>query len=106
MYTGEQIKVRGATAVTVQYAGQTVSLTSDHHIRKWANTTGLGSALHGVKKYHHYLFGREFEIKMDHKSLMHIFSESRATPMIASGRIQRWALTLGAYNYIIRGKDN
>ena len=35
---------------------------------------------------------------------MHIFSESRAVPTMASGRIQRWVLTLGAYDYTIRYK--
>ena len=28
----------------------------------------------GVKKYHQYLFGRQFEIKTDHKPLTHIYS--------------------------------
>lgn len=65
--------------------------------------------VYGVKKYHQYLFGRRFEIKTDHKPLTHIFSETRATPTMASGRVQRWALTLGAYDYIIQhreGKDH
>ena len=63
----------------------------------------------GVKKYHQYLFGRQFEIKTDHKPLTHIFDESRVVPAMASGRIQRWALTLGAYDYRIhyrQGKSN
>ena len=40
-------------------------------------------------------------IKTDHKLLTHIISESRATPTRASGCIQRWALTLGGYDYEI-----
>ena len=63
----------------------------------------------GVKKYHQYLLGRQFELKTDHKPLTHIFSESRATPTMASGRIQRWALTLSAYSYTItykKGEEN
>ena len=66
-------------------------------------------AIFGVKKYHQYLFGRQFEIKTNHKPLTHIFDESRVVPAMASGRIQRWALTLGAYDYRIRyrqGKSN
>ena len=43
-------------------------------------------------------------IKTDHKPLTHIFSESRAVPTMASGRIQRWAITLGAHDYSIRYK--
>ena len=63
----------------------------------------------GVKKYHQYVFGRQFEIKTDHKPLTHIFSGSRAIPTMASSRLQRWALLLGAYNYTIQykeGKEN
>ena len=49
----------------------------------------------GVKKYHQYIYGRRFAIRTDHKPLTHIFSETRAVPPMASGRIQRSALTLG-----------
>ena len=58
----------------------------------------------GVKKYHQYIYGRQFEIKTDHKPLTHIFSEEKGVPTMASGRIQRWALILGGYNYSIRYK--
>ena len=55
----------------------------------------------GVKKFHHYLFGRTFTICSDHKHLQHLFSASRPIPQLASARIQRWALTLSAYDYSI-----
>ena len=58
----------------------------------------------GVKRFHHYLFGRKFTIFSDHKPLQHIFSETRPIPQMASARIQRWALTLSAYNYSIAYK--
>ena len=38
----------------------------------------------GVKKHLQYLYGRRFELKTDHKPLTHIFSESKATPTVAS----------------------
>jgi hypothetical protein len=63
----------------------------------------------GVKKYHQYLYGRQFEIKTDHKPLTHIFHEFKGIPSMASGRIQRWALLLAAYDYRIQyrqGKAN
>ena len=60
--------------------------------------------VYGVKKYHQYIYGRQFTLKTDHKPLMYIFGENRAIPTMASGRIQRWALTLGAYNYQIEYK--
>ena len=55
----------------------------------------------GVKKFYHYLFGRHFDIVSDHKPLQHLFSESCLVPVMASARIQRWALTLIAYSYTI-----
>ena len=59
----------------------------------------------GVKKFHQYLFGRQFTILCsDHKPLQHIFAENKPIPTLASARIQRWALTLGAYNYKIQYK--
>ena len=61
--------------------------------------------VYGVKKFHQYLHGRTFQIKSDHKPLTHIFGESRAIPTMASGRIQRWALILGGYDYTIQYKE-
>ena len=65
--------------------------------------------VYGVRKYHQYLFGRQFTILSDHKPLQHIFGESHPVPQMASARLQRWALTLGAYDYKISyrpGKDH
>ena len=58
----------------------------------------------GVKKFYHYLFGRHFDIVSDHKPLQPLFSESCLVPVMASARIQRWALTLIAYSYTITYK--
>ena len=58
----------------------------------------------GVRKFHQYLLGRRFTILSDHKPLQHLFSESRPVPPMASARIQRWALILGAYDYTISYK--
>ena len=57
------------------------------------------AVIFGVKKFHQYVYGRHFEITTDHKPLLGLFSEERAVPPMASSRIQRWALTLAAYNY-------
>ena len=63
----------------------------------------------GVKCFHQYLLGRHFTIVSDYKPLQRLFSESHVTPPLASARIQRWSLTLGAYDYSIQfkpGKDH
>ena len=49
----------------------------------------------GVKKFHNYIYGREFET--DHQPLAYLFGELRGIPQMASARIQRWALILSAY---------
>ena len=59
------------------------------------------SIVFGTRKFHKYLFGRQFTIWSDHKPLQHIFGETRPVPHMASTRLQRWAYTLGAYNYHI-----
>ena len=51
----------------------------------------------GVRKFHQYLYDRTFTIFSDHKPLKHIFNENRGIPAMASSRVQRWALALGAY---------
>ena len=55
----------------------------------------------GVKHFHQYIYGRSFVLLSDHQPLMHILSESKATPAMASARLQRWALLLGGYDYRI-----
>ena len=58
----------------------------------------------GVKKFHTYLFGYKFTLNTDHKPLQSLFSESKSIPAMASGHIQRWALTLASYEYAIKFK--
>ena len=55
----------------------------------------------GVKRFHNYLFGRHFTLCTDHKPLLSLFDEKKAISAQASGRIQRWSLTLAAYHYSI-----
>ena len=55
--------------------------------------------LFGVNKFHLFLYGHKFIIKTDHKPLERLFSERKRVPQQASAKIQRWALTLAAYEY-------
>ena len=66
--------------------------------RNYAQLDKEGLAI--VSKSSMYLFGRQFEIQSDHKSLQHIFDSQRSIPSLASARIQRWALTLSGYDRI------
>ena len=52
----------------------------------------------GVKRFHNYLVGRLFTLVTDHKPLVSLFNEQKATPAyVSAAHIQRWALTLAAY---------
>ena len=54
-----------------------------------------------VKKFHQYVYGRKFHLVTDHKPLTTIFSPKASLPALAAARLQRWAITLSAYNYDI-----
>ena len=55
-----------------------------------------------IKKFHQFLHGRPFTIFSDHQPLKYLFDESKQVPILASGRIQRWALLLSSYQYKIQ----
>lgn len=58
----------------------------------------------GMKKFHQCIDSRQFIPETDHKPLESFFNEKKATPAMAAARIQRWALTLAAYNYTVKYK--
>ena len=52
-----------------------------------------------IKRFHDCLFGRHFELITDHKPLLGLLKEDRATSTQASPRIKRWSLFLSSYEY-------
>jgi len=62
------------------------------------------SCVFGVKRFHDYLIGRHFSLVTDHRPLLALFNEQRAIPSHSSARIQRWALTLAAYEYTLTAR--
>jgi len=97
-------KFTDGTEHAVAFASRSISPAE----RKYAQIDKEGLAIiFGVKGFHQYLLGRKFTIIIysDHKPLEHLFGRSCATPPLASARIQRWALTLGAYDYDISYKS-
>ena len=54
-----------------------------------------------VKKFHTYLYGREFKLITDHKPLTTILGPKKGIPSLAAPRLQRWAVLLSAYKYQI-----
>ena len=60
------------------------------------------SIIWGIKKFHNYLYLNTFTLITDHKPLTTIFNPSKALPSVASARIQRWAIFLMSYQYVIQ----
>ena len=80
----------------IGYASCTLSKAERNysHLEK----EGLAS-IFGIKKFHDYLFGRSFELITDHKILLGLLKEGRATSAQESARIKRWVLFLSSYEY-------
>ena len=57
------------------------------------------AVIFGLKKFHQYIYGRKVYIYTDHKPLLGLLGENKPVPPLASARLQRWALTLSAYDY-------
>ena len=52
-----------------------------------------------VKRFHMFLYGREFSLVTDHQALTFIFGRHRSIPEMSASRITRWALFLMNYQF-------
>lgn len=82
--------------VPIAYASRTLSNAERNYSQ--LEKEGL-ACVFGVKKFHDYVFSRHFELVTDHKPLLGLIKEDRATPTQASSRIKRWSLFLSNYEY-------
>ncbi len=79
-----------------------MSITLTPAERNYSHLDKEGLAvIFGIQHFHKYLFGRKFTICTDHRPLLSLFSKRKAVPQIVSPRIQRWAVMMQAYEYII-----
>lgn len=63
----------------------------------------------GVKSCHQFVWGRKFMLETDHKPLKYIFDPNRSLPSMVAGRVQRWAVFLSGYDFVLKhieGKKN
>ena len=70
--------------------------------KKYGQIEKEGLALvFAVRKFHRYIYGRHFTLLTDHQSLLAIFGNKKGIPSYTANRLQRWALTLLAYDFKI-----
>lgn len=52
-----------------------------------------------TKRLHKFVYGRRFQLVTDNKPLMYIFHPSKSLSAITAARLQRWAMSMMAYDY-------
>ena len=87
----------------IAYASRTLSQTEKNYAQIEREALSI---VFGVKKIHQFLYGRNFTLITDHKPLLAILGPRSAIPTLAAARMQRWALVLSAYDYVIEYKSS
>lgn len=82
----------------VAYASRALNPTQQRYSQIEKETLAL---VFGCQKFHHYLYGRQFEIESDHRPLEHIFRKSISE---APSRIQRFMMQLQRYDFTVKYK--
>ena len=54
-----------------------------------------------VRKFHQYLYRRQFALVTDHRPLCKLLNSNQGVPSLAAARMQRWALILSVYHYVL-----
>ena len=85
----------------VAYASRTLSSAEQNYAQIEKEALSL---VFGVRKFHQYLYGRQFVLVTDHKPLTSILGPKKGIPPLAAARLQRWALLLSAYSYTVEFK--
>ena len=80
------------------FASRTLPTTE----KKYSQIEKEGLAcIFGVNRFRSFLYGHHFSLITDHKPLQSLLAGNKPVPVQASGRIQRWALTLAAFEYTL-----
>lgn len=59
-----------------------------------------------IQRCHRFLFGRKFLLITDHQPLTFLFAPHKEFPARVSARLQRWAISLSAYDYEIQYRQS
>ncbi|XP_018914448.2 uncharacterized protein [Bemisia tabaci] len=80
----------------VMYASASLSPAQKRYSQLDREALGV---VYSVKKFHKYLYGKHFTLVTDNHPLKTLLC--KGIPVIASPRIQRWSVTLSAYNFTV-----
>ena len=83
----------------IEFASRTLSSAERNYSQIEKEALSL---VWGVKKFHKFVYAREFTLITDHKPLLFILKEDKAIPEMGASRILRWAVTLSSYQYKIQ----
>lgn len=86
------------------------SRTLNESEKKYAQIDKEALALvFSVKYFHQFVYGKEFNLRTDHNSLISIFGEKKGIPLMAAHRLQRYVVFLTGYTHkieFVKGVDN
>ncbi|KAJ2953009.1 hypothetical protein O0L34_g7390 [Tuta absoluta] len=84
----------------ISFASRTLTSAEKKYSQIQKEATAI---IFGVRRFHQYLYGRAdpFVLRSDHKPLISIFGPQNGIPVISANRLQRYAMFLSAYNYVI-----
>ena len=81
----------------IAYASRTLSNSERNYSQIDKESLAI---IFAVKHFHFFLYRKDrFTIYTDHKPLISLFGAHSKLPTLVAARLQRWALTLSAYNY-------
>ncbi|XP_058038731.1 uncharacterized protein K02A2.6-like, partial [Ahaetulla prasina] len=89
-------RLPNGTEAPIAYYSRTMSSTERNYSQLDKEALAIVA---GVKKFHEYVFGRDFEIITDHRPLQGLLAGDRPTPVALSPRLTRWTIFLAAYSY-------
>ena len=90
------------TEKAIAHASKTLTPSEKNYFQIEREALAL---IYGVKKFHQYLWGREFTLQTDHKPITTFFGKKKGIPPTTAGRLQRWALILMDYSFHIEYKS-
>lgn len=84
----------------ISYASRSLSKAEKSYSQIQKEATAI---IFGVRKFHQYLYGRSdpFILRTDHKPLLSIFNPNKGVPEVTANRLQRYAIYLNSYNFVI-----